>query len=63
VSGGISESLVTTELGLIVAIPALVAHALMSRKCQHYMSELESFAVHLSHAELTGEKAEVSRAA
>jgi biopolymer transport protein ExbB len=49
VSGGISESLVTTELGLVVAIPALIAHALMSRKCQHYMSELESFAVHLSH--------------
>lgn len=63
VSGGISESLVTTELGLIVAIPALVAHALMSRKCQHYMSELESFAVHLSHAESTASSAEVTRAA
>ena len=63
VSGGISESLVTTELGLIVAIPALVAHALMSRKCQHYMSELESFAVHLSHAEISPVKAEVERAA
>lgn len=49
VSGGISESLVTTELGLIVAIPALVAHALMSRKCQHYMAGLESFAIKLSH--------------
>ena len=63
VSGGISESLVTTELGLIVAIPALVAHALMSRRCQHYMSELESFAVHLSHAEVSPVKAEVERAA
>ena len=51
VSGGISESLVTTELGLIVAIPALIAHALMSRKSQRYISELESFAVHLSHLE------------
>lgn len=63
VSGGISESLVTTELGLIVAIPALVAHALMSRKCQHYMSELESFAVHLSHSDISPVKAEVNRAA
>jgi len=49
VSGGISESLVTTEVGLIVAIPALVAHALMSRKCYHYMAKLEGYAVRLSH--------------
>ena len=49
VSGGISESLVTTELGLIVAIPALVVHALMSRRCHHYMAGLESYAVKLSH--------------
>lgn len=64
VSGGISESLVTTELGLIVAIPALVAHALMSRRCQHYLSELESFAVHLSHQKVSAEQqAEVERAA
>lgn len=63
VSGGISESLVTTELGLIVAIPALVAHALMSRKCQHYLSELESFAVHLSHDQQKSVATEVTRAA
>lgn len=49
VSGGISESLVTTEMGLIVAIPALVIHAIMSRRCHHYMAELESYAVKLSH--------------
>jgi biopolymer transport protein ExbB len=49
VSGGISESLVTTELGLIVAIPALIAHALMSRRCHHFMAGLESYAVALSH--------------
>ncbi|REL26910.1 hypothetical protein DXX93_10235 [Thalassotalea euphylliae] len=52
VSGGISESLVTTELGLIVAIPALVAHALMSRRCHHYMNGLESFAIRLSHQQV-----------
>lgn len=50
VSGGISESLVTTELGLIVAIPSLVAHAIMSRRCQHYMAGLESYAVKISHS-------------
>jgi biopolymer transport protein ExbB len=50
VSGGISESLVTTELGLIVAIPSLVAHAIMSRRCQHYMAGLESYAVKVSHS-------------
>lgn len=50
VSGGISESLVTTELGLIVAIPSLIAHAIMSRRCQHYMAGLESYAIKVSHS-------------
>ena len=48
VSGGISESLVTTELGLMVAIPALIAHALLSRRSHHYLAELESYSVKLS---------------
>ncbi len=48
VSAGISEALVTTELGLIVAIPALLAHALMSRKVRNLFSQLEDDAVHLS---------------
>lgn len=48
VSGGISEALVTTELGLVVAIPALIAHALMSRMVKNYFSQLERDAVHLS---------------
>lgn len=51
VSGGISESLVTTELGLMVAIPALIAHALLSRRSHHYLSELESYSVKLSQQE------------
>lgn len=55
VSGGISESLVTTELGLIVAIPALIAHALMSRRCHHFMAGLESYAVALSHHSIVGD--------
>jgi biopolymer transport protein ExbB len=48
VSAGISEALVTTELGLVVAIPALLAHALLSRKVKNYFSRLEGDAVHLS---------------
>ena len=48
VSGGISEALVTTELGLVVAIPALLMHALLSRKVKTYYGSLESCAVQLS---------------
>jgi biopolymer transport protein ExbB len=48
VSGGIAEALITTELGLVVAIPALLAHALMSRRVKNYFAHLENDAVHLS---------------
>ena len=48
VSGGIAEALITTELGLVVAIPALIAHALMSRRVKNYFAQLENDAVHLS---------------
>jgi len=48
VSAGISEALVTTELGLVVAIPSLLAHALMSRKVKNYFSQLEGDVVNLS---------------
>lgn len=54
VSGGISQALVTTELGLVVAIPALLLHALLSRRVKTYYGELESCGVHLS--QLTNEK-------
>lgn len=54
VSAGISEALVTTELGLVVAIPALLAHALMTRKVKAYFSRLENDAVHLSQLPLAG---------
>jgi len=48
VSGGISIALITTELGLIVAIPSLVASALLSRKVKSYTHELENFAIKIS---------------
>ncbi len=40
-ASGISEALVTTEFGLIVAIPALILHALLSRKVQGIKSTME----------------------
>lgn len=40
-ASGISEALVTTEFGLIVAIPALILHALLSRKVQGIKSSME----------------------
>ncbi|TMO82981.1 MotA/TolQ/ExbB proton channel family protein [Pseudoalteromonas spongiae] len=48
VSGGISEALVTTELGLVVAIPALLCHAFLSRKVKSYYHQLEQCAISLS---------------
>jgi biopolymer transport protein ExbB len=48
VSGGISEALVTTELGLVVAIPSLLLHALLSRKVKSYYGQLEQSVVELS---------------
>lgn len=44
-SGGISEALITTEYGLVVAIPALVLHAILSRKVQGILASLESQAI------------------
>lgn len=40
-ASGISEALVTTEFGLIVAIPALILHALLSRKIQGIRNTME----------------------
>ncbi len=51
ISGGIAKALVTTELGLVVAIPALILNAVLSRKARHYYEELESFALVLSNDE------------
>ena len=52
VSGGISEALVTTEMGLVVAIPALLLHALLSRSIKNYNTGLESVAVRLGQLQL-----------
>lgn len=44
-SSGISEALVTTELGLIVAIPALITHGLLSRMARQKIGEMEQTAI------------------
>lgn len=44
-SSGISEALVTTEFGLIVAIPSLIMHALLNRRSQGVMANMERMAV------------------
>ncbi len=44
ISAGISEALITTEYGLIVAILAFVAHALLSRRAKAVMSDMEKLA-------------------
>jgi biopolymer transport protein ExbB len=48
ISGGIAKALVTTELGLVVAIPALILNAILSRKAKTYYDSLESFALVIS---------------
>ncbi len=44
-SSGISEALVTTEFGLIVAIPALLIHALLSRQIKSILADMEKYAL------------------
>jgi len=44
-SGGISEALVTTMLGLSVAIPIMVAHTFLSRRVETQISKMEEKSV------------------
>ena len=44
-SSGISEALVTTALGLVVAIPTLILHGALSRMAKHRLGLLEQLSV------------------
>jgi len=44
-SGGISEALVTTMLGLCVAIPLMLAHTLLNRRVENTIGQMEEKAV------------------
>ncbi len=46
-SGGISEALVTTELGLAVAIPIMLLHTILNRRADHIIGDMEEKAVQL----------------
>jgi biopolymer transport protein ExbB len=46
-SGGISEALVTTMLGLSVAIPIMLAHTLLNRAVDNRIGQMEEKAVAL----------------
>lgn len=48
-SGGISEALVTTQFGLFLAIPILLAHAYFVRRVRDLVSRLEEAAVAFVH--------------
>ena len=47
VSTGISEALVTTATGLIVAIPAVIAYNIFAKKVDHVVLEIEQTATQL----------------
>jgi biopolymer transport protein ExbB len=49
-SSGISEVLVATELGLVVAIPTLVAHGFLAHRIQRNLSVLERYALQFTTA-------------
>jgi len=52
-AGGISEALITTETGLIFAIPILLFHTFLSNRVDRYLNEMEKFATRLL-ASITG---------
>jgi len=49
-SSGISEALITTEYGLIVAIPSLLIHGFLSRRARGIASDMEQAAVAFMNA-------------
>ncbi|MBN2232732.1 MAG: DUF3450 family protein [Deltaproteobacteria bacterium] len=49
-SGGISEALVTTKLGLMVAIPIILIHTFFSRRVEAIIGDMEEKAVGLTVA-------------
>ncbi len=46
-SGGISEALITTEIGLAVAIPVMLVHTWLKRRVDHVIGDMEEESMHL----------------
>ncbi len=57
-AGGISEALITTATGLIIAIPILVFYNWIKSSVENYVMLIEEAAVHLVDNLLLGSKAE-----
>lgn len=57
-SGGISEALITTEFGLMVAIPVMFFHSLLSRKVDKIVGDMEEKATSLVNLIFKGKDAE-----
>ena len=57
-AGGISEALITTAAGLVVAIPALVMHRFFTGKIDTIVVGLEQVSIKLVDALHTGKKTE-----
>jgi biopolymer transport protein ExbB len=57
-ASGISEVLVATELGLIVAIPTLIAHGFIAHRIQRNLSTLERYALEFVTASETAKEGE-----
>ena len=66
-SGGISEALITTKFGLIVAIPSLLIHAYLARRARGMVTKMETSAVHFTNevarSDKYGEAADARRRA
>jgi biopolymer transport protein ExbB len=48
-SSGISEALITTEWGLVIAIPVMLAHVFLTRRADHIIGKMEEHAVSLTN--------------
>lgn len=59
-SGGISEALITTIVGLFIAIPSLVAHSYYSKRVDNLVLEIERYANLLTLKLYGGAHAEAS---
>lgn len=55
-SSGISQALITTATGLLVAIPSLVAYNFLNEKVTYIVSDLESESIRVLRAVYRGEK-------
>jgi biopolymer transport protein ExbB len=49
-SGGISEALITTQVGLIIAVPLLLIHRILSGAVERRVSAMETLGVGLVNA-------------